>query len=120
MRLLALIFLFLLAAAPAEAGWRIDRSLAIAQEVWKPTCGALSLAYGDPVSAGASAEADAWAWPGNCRIGINASQHYEFEELCTIVLHEAGHVAGMGHADRGIMRATRVFVEAHETSHGRT
>lgn len=92
----ALILAFL--PAVAHAGWKIDRATAIAQTVWHPACGQLRLAYGDPAAAGTQPEAGGWAWAGNCAIGVNAERHYSFEELCSVVLHEAGHVAGAGHS----------------------
>lgn len=95
---LALAAVFLFGAAPAQAGWRIDRSLAIAQTVWHPGCGQLHLGYGDRARDGAAEGAGGWAWAGDCTIRLPNGSHYEFEELCAIVLHEAGHVAGMGHS----------------------
>jgi hypothetical protein len=119
-RILLVALLVLLSAAPADAGWRINRSLAIAQEVWKPSCGQLRLAYGNPADYGVPG-ADEWAWPEKCAIGIDTSKHFEFEELCTIVLHGAGHVAGAGHSDRpqSIMYPYRVFSVKVERVRGR-
>lgn len=97
LRLSLLAFVGLALFAPvAHAGWRIDRSLAIAQAVWHPTCGQLTLGYGDPADAGG--DASGWAWAGDCKIRIPNGSHYEFEELCAIVLHEGGHVTGLGHS----------------------
>ena len=100
-------------AAPAQAGWRINRSLAIAQTVWHPTCGQLTLGYGDRARDGAADGAGGWAWAGNCTIRIPNGSHYEFEELCAIVLHEAGHVAGMGHSSnpRSVMYAEPLVIK---------
>lgn len=95
---LAATLVALATPATASAGWRIDRSLLIAQTVWHPTCGQLQLGYGDPVREGAGEAVGGWAWAGDCLIRIPNGSHYEFEELCTIVLHEAGHVAGVGHS----------------------
>lgn len=113
------VLVLLLAASSAQAGWRINRSVAIAQVVWHPTCGQLRLAYSEPVDGAESA--GAWAWKGNCAIGVPVGTHYEFEELCTLVLHEAGHVAGMEHSanPRSVMYPVRIFTEGRMEAHGR-
>lgn len=90
--------LLLTTPGSADAGWRINRSLAIAQTVWHPTCGQLQLGYGDPERVGLPIGVGEWAWKGDCTIRIPNGSHYEFEELCTVILHGAGHVAGMGHS----------------------
>jgi hypothetical protein len=120
---LAALIVALLAAAPAaHAGWKIDRSLAIAQAVWNPACGDLRLSYGHPGDVLADAEGAAWAWRGNCTIGIDARMSLEFEELCTIVLHEAGHVTGAEHSDdpNSVMFAAPVVQKVTARISGRT
>jgi len=109
--------------APAvRFGWRTARSLSIAQVVWHPTCGALTLRYGDPIREGAGDGAGGWAWKGDCVIRIPNGSHYEFEELCTIILHEAGHVAGMGHSadPRSVMYPEHVVIKTTAHIAGRT
>lgn len=110
----ALIALAALAYTPnADAGWRINRSLQIAQTVWHPTCGTLTLGYGDPIREGAGDAAGGWATAGDCAIKIPNGSHYEFVELCTVILHEAGHVAGMGHSPnpRSVMYAEPLVIK---------
>jgi hypothetical protein len=122
MRSLILAVLVMLTSPnAAQAGWRIDRSVAIAQAVWKPSCGTLSLRYGVPEDAGAAAGASGWAWNGDCKIGVNAGNHYEFEELCTIVVHEGGHVAGLGHSPnrRSVMYAEPLVLKTTARINGR-
>jgi hypothetical protein len=94
----------LFVAAPAHAGWRVDRSLAIAEAVWKPACGKLSLAY------------------GNCTIWIDASKSFEFEALCSAVLHEAGHVTGAEHSSNpgSVMYAEPLVAKVTARIDGRT
>jgi hypothetical protein len=118
---LAALMLALLAPATANAGWRIDRSLTIAETVWHPSCGKLELGYGDPVREGA-ADSGGWAWTGNCTIRIPNGSNYEFEELCTIVLHEAGHVAGAGHSHnpKSVMYADPLVIRTQARVNGRT
>jgi hypothetical protein len=121
--LLALSLPVLLLGAPAaQAGWRTDRSLAIAQIVWHPACGQLSLGYGDRARDGARDGAIGWAWAGNCEIRIPNGSHYEFEVLCSTVLHEAGHAAGMGHSSnpRSVMYAERPFTKTTARIGGKT
>lgn len=122
MRVLVAVLALLIMAAPAQAGPKIDRSLAIAQAVWHPACGQLRVAYGDPVAAGAVAEAFGWAWAGNCEVGVTNKTHLEFQQLCVVILHEGGHVVGLGHSDnpRSIMRPDFFTIETIFESDGRT
>jgi hypothetical protein len=92
--------LALASAAPAHAGWKINRSLSIAQHVWHPACGQLTVAFGDPAKFGVPLHASEWAYEGECTIGLHATliTHLEFEEVCTIIMHGAGHAAGAEHS----------------------
>lgn len=109
-------------AAPAHAGWKIDRALKIAQIVWNPDCGQLRVQYGSAEAAGTVAEAGAWAWAGNCTIGLNAAVHDQsFEPLCQKILHEGGHVDGLGHSanQASVMRASFMALETTAIISGR-
>jgi hypothetical protein len=110
------------APASARAGWKAERSLQIAQAVWHPSCGKLRLAFSDPTAIGVADEAGGWAWKDDCTIGVDSRKHWEFEQLCQIVLHEAGHVAGLGHSTNphSVMRASFLGIETTAVIRGRT
>jgi hypothetical protein len=111
-------------AAPsiAQAGWKTDRAVKIAQIVWHPSCGQLRVAYSDPTMSGAPDEAGGWAWAGDCGIGVDSRKHWEFEMLCQIILHEGGHVAGLGHSTNpaSVMRASFLGIKTTAVINGRT
>ena len=121
MRLIGLtLALLLVLAAPARAGWKIDRALAVAQIVWHPACGQLRVSFERPPAD--VAEAAGWAWSGDCTIRVNSQgSHRAFEPFCQTVLHEAGHVAGMGHSSnpRSVMYPYRRLDVGHTVLHGR-
>lgn len=123
-RALVLLLALTLLAAPAtaQAGWKLDRSLAVAQAVWSPTCGQMRVAYENPANAGLPEAAAGWAWEGDCTIRLPLGASYEFEQLCTIVVHEAGHVAGRGHSSnpRSVMYAEPLVTKTTFTLRGRT
>jgi hypothetical protein len=114
--------LLLYFAESAHAGAKIDRALAIAQAVWHPACGQLSVAYGDPADVGAPDGAFEWAWKDDCVIGVTNKAHLEFEQLCQVILHGGGHVAGLGHSDnqRSVMRPEFFSIETTMVKNGRT
>ena len=91
--ILALLTL-VVAPSTTQAGWRIERSLQVAQVVWRPSCGPVGVYFGDPVAYGATENASGWVKSGTCAIGINRSFSGEFEDFCDLILHEMGHVAG--------------------------
>lgn len=103
---LYLIFALVLVLAfsqPAKASWRVDRSLAIAQIVWHPSCD-LRLSFDDPAQAhgmlpdGTEVVNPAgWAIKGDCTIHLSRTYPWiGFEDFCTVVLREGGNVVGAG------------------------
>lgn len=98
--LLIAVMALLVSAAPAQAGWKTDRALAIAQNVWQPAEGefALNFERADPRWPGGDAYA-AWAWEGDYTIRLDATRGWPWPLLCERVIHEAGHVVGEEHSD---------------------
>lgn len=120
------VALLLMAPASAKADlaplpWQ-GKAVALAQRVWHPACGRLSLAFSDP-DAGTLVVNDApghegvvhgaagFTETGSCAIGINSTFPWRwsgYPVFCTAVLHEAGRSAGMsGTNGRGIMSVDR-------------
>lgn len=130
--LLAAIMVLGLLPATAEAGWKIDRALATAHVVWggqlERTCPqGVTVAAVDPKEAEAGngvplSNATAWATAGVCAVNINATRRKQlrsYEPLCSIVLHETGHIIGLGHAAKGIMRVDPAFASSSGRVAGR-
>jgi hypothetical protein len=110
----------LLAAAPAaHAGWRSDRATAIARIVWHhPNVDRLQIRWGTPPAD----VSDAQGWTSGESTGeiwLNATRPLAWEPFCTIVLHEAGHLAGMGHTNRGVMHPQRFVHLSDDEGHER-
>jgi hypothetical protein len=121
-RLISLIIVAVAAVAPsARAGWETTRASVIARIVWHDPCGrAATLQFGPIPDDGpdALAAADQPA----CRVYVTRS-NLAFPVLCTVLLHEYGHLAGFRdptntadpeHSDNpnSIMAATQVFTHA--------
>jgi hypothetical protein len=123
MILFLMLGMFHLVSPSAHADWKIDRALTIAEGVWHPACGELSVHLGDPVAEGTVAEAGGWARADDCEIGLDAGRTWtEFEPLCQVILHEGGHVAGRSHSNnpRSVMRPSFMFGESTATIGGVT
>lgn len=101
----------LLSATPAaHAGWRTDRATAIARIVYHHPCVDRMQIRGGIAPAG-SEDASAWTWVDDCVVWLDRTEPLAWEPFCTTVLHEAGHLAGMGHSDRpgSVMSAFLTF-----------
>lgn len=83
-------------AFPLQRGWKMQRSLAVADAMWGPApCGRVTIERNTWLvsfresSALAAADADA------CIIYLRPSWHPRwFGEVCTVLLHERGHIDG--------------------------
>lgn len=107
------------ARADAPDTWQ-KQALATAQRVWHPACGTLTIAWKDPASVGGTAEWGGWAYVGNCTIYEPAGRGWMgYPDFCTAVLHEAGHAAGYGHSDRGIMAPFRIVGHSVNNDNGK-
>lgn len=106
---------------PAEAGWKLDRATKIAELVWDDPCvDQMTIKWGDtsdPQDTGLNnlfkARAAGMALRDTCTVVLDGQERQPWPVFCTVVLHEAGHLAGRGHSRHGIMRAERTFV-GHE------
>jgi hypothetical protein len=75
-----------------------------------PPCGQPTIHVADlrPIAAGGA------AYPTSCRIVLDTRTallpRWRARERCALILHEAGHLYGLGHAPRGVMRGDRLEV----------
>lgn len=98
--ILIAIVALLVAAAPAQAGWKIDRAKRIAAAAWDNPCnGNVKLTWGDTDARGQTSLAhEGWnamtTW-GQCPgvITIAPTNKTTWREFCTMVIHEYGHIA---------------------------
>lgn len=91
--LCALLILF--PVSTAEAGWKIDRATEIAEAVWHNPCGGhVRMSWADKLPD----DAIGYAPPHQCEIVLSRSYDMFWSFFCTVVVHEYGHVAGMGHS----------------------
>jgi hypothetical protein len=109
--------------ATAQAGWKTERALETAYIVWgeqlQRVCPAdIVIAYDDPRAAYSTEYLRmktnaAWARPGVCRVSLNrdarTAETDAYEPFCSVVLHETGHIIGLDHSERGIMRPAPFF-----------
>jgi hypothetical protein len=83
----------MLNVSTAHAGWKIDRAKAIAAKAWNDPCdGNVVLRWADQphgVHWGVM-----WTRGYDCEIGISNTRPLAWEEFCTTLLHEYGHLAG--------------------------
>lgn len=106
--LLATLLLLLL-ASPAQAGWKRDRALAIAQIVWNHPCAQVDIAYET------HPEWESWfAYSNGCQVRLNAKPDvpWLWPIYCTTMIHELGHAAGQQHSSnpRSVMYPNRGYV----------
>lgn len=100
------------AHADAPVAWQ-HKALALAQTVWHPTCGTLTLRFASPVPAFDSStgvtvsEPAGWTAMGHCDLHLSDTQGWRslgYPIFCTDTLHEAGHAANMpDNLGRGVM-----------------
>ena len=109
--ILSCIMLALLAPPAAQAGWRTDRALAVAEKVWQAPCGpgGVSLSYADPPG-GFEPRALMAATVGHgCVVWVNPRVSFRdrWGLFCHAVIHEVGHLAGREHSEdrRSVMHA---------------
>jgi hypothetical protein len=125
MRVLAIaVGVITVAATPADAGWRIDRATAIAAKVWRDPCpNKVQIRWVAIPATGIGAEdvADAAADRFTCTIWLRSTHRWDWEPLCSALIHEYGHLAGMPHSlnPRSVMYEFGAYMEDFETRHGR-
>jgi hypothetical protein len=91
MALMVTLLLVGLPAGVARADWQTDRAQQIAAKAWNDPCGGkVGLWFTTPPQASWRA----WAYPQLCIIGVSTAKPWRWEELCPVLLHEYGHLAG--------------------------
>lgn len=84
---------------PVRADWEISRAATIARIVWHQPCvDRMQIRWASAHTALASGEtgalAVAWADQADCIVYLSTDQRMSWPQVCTRVLHEAGHLAG--------------------------
>ena len=80
----------------ARADWKIPRAKAVAAKAWNDPCaGRVTV----DIAPQADAEWLASTVPSQCRITLSDAEHWPWSNLCPVLLHEYGHLAG--YADPG-------------------
>ena len=91
---IALVVTLLFAGLPAgiaRADWQTDRAQLIAAKVWNDPCGGrVTLWFTTPQDPSWRA----WAYPMLCTIGMSTAKPWKWGELCPVLMHEYGHLAG--------------------------
>lgn len=84
-------------AAPAQAGWRIDRSQDVAAVIYPVPCAAVEIRWGQPPDAGV----DAWTRRDvePCVVNFREGAGFDWPVFCSLMVHEYGHLAGLDHSD---------------------
>lgn len=93
-RMLLFVFAsFLLVTAQAQAGWKVDRAVQIANIVWNYPCsGHVRLQWEAPPANQPTLQ-NANAWEQNCVVTYNVLRPTTWGEFCTDTIHEFGHAA---------------------------
>jgi hypothetical protein len=91
MAVLAAMLFVALPATEARADWQTERAQAIAAKVWGNPCGGrVTLTFTAPLRPNWRA----WAYPHQCEIGMSTGKPWTWEDLCPVLIHEYGHLAG--------------------------
>src|SRR4051812_3351955 len=89
--LLATVFVAVFGAGTARADWQTDRAQAMAAKLWNNPCGGQVKLW--PTSP-PQPSWRAWAYPRLCTIALSNTRAWQWNELCPVMLHEYGHLAG--------------------------
>ncbi len=86
-----LCFCSIVAPGVADADWKIDRAQAVAAKAWDDPCpGRVQLLFAPP-------EQPSWLAStirGYCRVTLSDQQAWPWSQLCPVLVHEYGHLAG--------------------------
>jgi len=75
----------------AHADWQLDRAMVIAAKVWNDPCsGQVKMLSAPPPQPGWRA----WTYPKQCTVTLSNAWPWYWRELCPVVVHEYGHLAG--------------------------
>lgn len=86
-----LCFCSIIAPGVADADWKIDRAKAVASAAWNDPCpGRVEILYAPP-------QQPSWlasTIKGYCRITLSDQEPWPWTQLCPVLVHEYGHLAG--------------------------
>ena len=86
-----LCFLSIVAPGVADADWKIDRAKSVASKAWNDPCpGRVEILYAPPKQPSWLAS----TIKGYCRITLSDQEPWPWSQLCPVMLHEYGHLAG--------------------------
>jgi hypothetical protein len=86
-----LCFASIVAPGVADADWKIDRAQAVAAKAWNDPCpGRVQTLYAPPPEPSWLAS----AIKGYCRITLSDRESWPWSQLCPVLVHEYGHLAG--------------------------
>jgi hypothetical protein len=89
--LVATALVVALPAAVARADWQTDRAQLIAATAWGDPCpGRVTLRLAAPPQT----TWRAWTYQWQCLIELSNIQPWKWKELCPVLVHEYGHLAG--------------------------
>lgn len=89
--LLATIFVAVFGTGIARADWQTDRAQAVAAKLWNNPCaGQVKLWSTNPPQPSWRA----WTYPRLCTIALSNTKPWQWDELCPVMMHEYGHLAG--------------------------
>lgn len=77
------------AGARADSSWMLDQAVAVAVAAYQPGC---------PVTASFADLSDQGVHVGPCEILLDDSLRGRWRALCTVAIHEVGHVVGEPHS----------------------
>jgi hypothetical protein len=91
MALLATALVAVFGVGTARADWQTGRAQAIAATLWHDPCGGkVTLDSAPPPDPGWRA----WTYRDGCTIVLSNVRPWKWEELCPVLMHEYGHLAG--------------------------
>lgn len=86
-----LTFLSIVAPGVADADWKIDRAKAVASKAWNDPCpGRVQILYAPPRQPSWLAS----TIKGYCQITLSDREAWPWSQLCPVLVHEYGHLAG--------------------------
>jgi hypothetical protein len=86
-----LCFPGIVAPGVADADWKLDRAQAVAAKAWNDPCpGRVQVLYAPPLEPGWLASTIV----ADCRITLSDREPWPWSQLCPVLVHEYGHLAG--------------------------
>ena len=86
-----LLLCSIVAPGVADADWKIDRAKAVAAKAWDDPCpGRVQILYAPPQQSSWLAS----TIKGYCQITLSDRETWPWKQLCPVLVHEYGHLAG--------------------------